>query len=97
MTSTRITRSILLFVAWGVTGLVLLLATLLGALFLFFTLQPSAWLSITTGCLLPTLVLVAMICLRKPWQKVTAAILVLAATFTWSGQIEGSGIRIPVR
>ena len=83
MTSTRTTRSILLFVAWGVTGLALLLATLLGTLFLFFNLQPSAWLSITAACLLPTLVLVAMIYLRKPWQKVIAAILVLAMPFTW--------------
>ena len=83
MTFTKSTRLSLLFVAWGVTGLILLLATLLGALFLFFSLQPSAWLSITAACLLPILVLVAMIVLRKPWQGVVAAILVLAVPFTW--------------
>lgn len=83
MTFTKSTRLSLLFVAWGVTGLILLLATLLGALFLFFSLQPSAWLSITAACLLPILVLVAMIVLRKPWQGVVAATLVLAVPFTW--------------
>ena len=83
MSFTKITRSIPLFVAWGVIGLVLLVATLLGALFLFFSLQPSAWLSITAACLLPTLVLVALISIRPPWQGVVAAILVLAVPFTW--------------
>ncbi len=83
MTSATITRSILGFVAWSVTGLVLFLATLLGALFLFFNLQPSAWLSITAACLLPILVLVALIFIRPAWQGVVAAILVLAVPFTW--------------
>jgi hypothetical protein len=83
MTSATITRSILGFVAWSVTGLVLFLTTLLGALFLFFNLQPSAWLSITAACLLPILVLVALIFIRPAWQGVVAAILVLAVPFTW--------------
>ncbi len=83
MTSATIARSILGFVAWSVTGLVLFLATLLGALFLFFNLQPSAWLSITAACLLPILVLVALIFIRPAWQGVVAAILVLAVPFTW--------------
>lgn len=83
MTFITITRSFLRFAAWGVTGLVLLLATLLGALFLFFSLQPSAWVSITAACLLPILVLVALIFIRPPWQGVVASILVLAVPFTW--------------
>ena len=83
MTFTKITRSILLLVAWGMTGLVLFLATLLGALFLFFSLQPSAWVSITAACLLPILVVVPLIFIRPAWQGVVASILVLAVPFTW--------------
>ena len=83
MTFSKITRSISLCVAWSVIGLILLIATLLGAMFLFFSLQPSEWLSITAACLLPILILVAMIFIRPPWQGVVAAILLLAVPFTW--------------
>ena len=83
MSFARITLSSLRFAAWSVTGLILFLATLLAALFLFFTLQPFGWVSIAVACLLPTLVLVSMILIRPAWQGVVASILILAVPFTW--------------